>query len=213
MRKPALGKRLRNIVWPTIGLKRSLRYLGLRILRLDASAHSIAAGIASGVAVSFTPFLGLHFLSAFLLAFLTRGHLLAAAMGTFVGNPWTFPIFYAATGTVGSWITGEAGPSQVVTWSWSGLVDDPFGYMASLYSVLKPYILGAIPFIVGAWMLTYTLTKKLVERHRRRKKAALLGQRKADQAIKKKTKVQVAVDTSKPRPSIQGMKGSDTHAG
>ena len=57
----------------------------------------VAAGVAAGAFTSFTPFMGLHFLFAALFAWAIRGNLLASALGTFVGNPLTFPFIWAAT--------------------------------------------------------------------------------------------------------------------
>ena len=51
-----------NIIWPTIGWKRLLRYWVIRITRLPGSVYSISAGFACGAAISFTPFVGLHFI-------------------------------------------------------------------------------------------------------------------------------------------------------
>ena len=51
--------------------------------------------MAWGVAVSFTPLLGFHLIICYLGTWLMRGNLIAATVGTIVGNPWTFPfIFY-----------------------------------------------------------------------------------------------------------------------
>ena len=70
---------------------RSGQYVTKRILRLTATPHAVAAGVAAGAFTSFTPFMGLHFLLAAVLAWMVRGNLLAPALGTFVGNPLTFP--------------------------------------------------------------------------------------------------------------------------
>ena len=56
---------------------------------------------ASGVAASFTPFLGLHFILAGALAMLFRGNVLASAIGTFFGNPWTFILIWLADYEIG----------------------------------------------------------------------------------------------------------------
>ncbi|MEX0299493.1 MAG: DUF2062 domain-containing protein, partial [Kordiimonas sp.] len=73
--RPSLWRRIAGWLWPRSGFKRAATYIWHRVARLPGSAHSIAAGFASGVAVSFTPFLGLHFLMAFMLAWAVRGNL------------------------------------------------------------------------------------------------------------------------------------------
>lgn len=55
---------------------------------------------------AFTPFYGLHFVVAALIAMLMRGNILAALMATFFGNPLTYlPIAWVALGT-GHWLLG-----------------------------------------------------------------------------------------------------------
>ena len=68
---------------------------------MPGTPSSIASGFASGIAASFTPFLGLHFILAGALAMLFRGNVLASAIGTFFGNPWTFILIWLADYEVG----------------------------------------------------------------------------------------------------------------
>lgn len=96
------SKRLRAFVWPKKGFIRAWKYLALRLSRLKKTPHAIAAGFASGAAASFTPLLGLHIVLACVLAFITRGSMIAAILGTLIGNPLTFPIFFSATYWVGA---------------------------------------------------------------------------------------------------------------
>ena len=101
-RKPlSVLKKLRAVIWPERGFRRLFSYLFQRIIRLPGTPASIASGFASGVAASFTPFLGLHFILAGALAMLFRGNVLASAIGTFFGNPWTFILIWLADYEVG----------------------------------------------------------------------------------------------------------------
>ena len=81
---------IRSVVWPERGFRRLFAYLFQRVVRLPDTSASVAVGVASGVAASFLPFIGLHFFIAALLALLLRGNVLASAIGTLFGNPWTF---------------------------------------------------------------------------------------------------------------------------
>ncbi|MBL6595776.1 MAG: DUF2062 domain-containing protein [Candidatus Puniceispirillum sp.] len=92
---------MRAFIWPERGFRRLFSYLFQRIIRLPGSPASIASGFAAGVAASFTPFLGLHFILAAALAMLLRGNVLASAIGTFFGNPWTFILIWLADYEVG----------------------------------------------------------------------------------------------------------------
>lgn len=101
-KKPAgFVEKLRALIWPRKGFKRSFRYLALRLSRLSASPHSVAAGFAIGVAVAWTPFLGIHIVMALALGFLLRVSLVAAALGTAVANPLTLPFIWASTWEIG----------------------------------------------------------------------------------------------------------------
>ena len=93
-------------IWPKKGFIRGWIYLALRELRLRSSDYSLAAGLACGAFASFTPFLGVHIIIAAGLAWLIGGNMVMALIGTFVGNPWTFPFIWASTYAMGSWILG-----------------------------------------------------------------------------------------------------------
>ena len=77
--------------------RRVIKYLIYRTVRLDDSSHRIARGCACGIAVSFTPLFGLHFFLAVVIAWAIRGNIAAALLGTFAGNPLTFPLMWAIT--------------------------------------------------------------------------------------------------------------------
>ena len=94
----------RSYLWPHIGWDRAFRFRFHRVARLPATAHGIAAGFASGAAVSFIPLMGFHLLLAAILALATRGSVVASALGTIVGNPWTFPLIWVWTYNVGVWL-------------------------------------------------------------------------------------------------------------
>lgn len=103
--KPTLRAVL-EFVWPRGGWARAFHYVRHRMKRLPDSPERIARGVAAGVFTAFTPFYGLHFIVAAILARLMNGNILAALMGTFFGNPLTYvPIGIAALQT-GHWLLG-----------------------------------------------------------------------------------------------------------
>lgn len=96
----------RQIIWPKMGWWRFLKYYRLRVVRLSSTAESIAINLAAGSAISFTPFFGLHIFGAMGVAW-ALGHrinLIASTVGTFMGNPWTFPFLLFSSYSVGGWI-------------------------------------------------------------------------------------------------------------
>lgn len=76
--------------WPSMGWRPFFRLMWLKTLRLAENPHRVALGFAIGVWVSFMPVLGTHMLLGFSVAWLLRGSYLAAFLGMFVGNPWTY---------------------------------------------------------------------------------------------------------------------------
>ena len=100
---------IRSFLWPERGFRRLFAYLFQRVVRLPGTSGSIAIGVASGVAASFLPFIGLHFLIAALLALLLRGNVLASVIGTFFGNPWTFLFIWISDYRLGLWLLQQIG--------------------------------------------------------------------------------------------------------
>jgi len=92
--------------YPRGGWYRAAKYVWHRLRRLPDPAHRISRGVAAGVFVCFTPFFGLHFLTAALIAWIIRGNILAALLATFVGNPLTFPFIAELSLDLGSRILG-----------------------------------------------------------------------------------------------------------
>lgn len=163
--------RLRELVWPRKGFSRPFQYFGKRVLRLSATPHAVAAGLVAGIVSSLTPFIGFHFLIAFALAYLISGNMLAAALGTAVGNPLTFPFIWAATWEVGRYLLGQDGPSGPAVdlhhlWH-------EFGIAHIWEPVLKPMLVGAIPLAVISTIVVYTCTYIAVDRFQRRRRERL----------------------------------------
>jgi uncharacterized protein (DUF2062 family) len=130
-----------------MGWLRTLRYTKIRIIRLSDSSQKIALGLAIGAGVSFSPLLGTHFIQAGFFAYLTRSNFLASLIGTFVGNPWTFPFMWWASISFGSFLFQLVGlPAS------ASLPDDIT--MTMLWDIIKhePVRIFA-PWFVGGYLL------------------------------------------------------------
>lgn len=161
-----LWRRLRGWLWPDIGWRRLGIYLVKRVTRLPGTPHSIAAGLACGTALSFTPFIGLHAVLSVLLSFVVRGNYLAAVAGTLVGNPWTFPVIWVTTYQLGHYMLGST-PSRVapepeLTSRWQ-----------EVRSLIWPMTLGGVPLGALAGLAVYLPSVRLIaayqEARRRRR--------------------------------------------
>ncbi len=84
--------RLREYVLPKKGWKRAFEYVVHRLKRIPDSPQKISLGLSIGVFASFTPLFGLHFFLAGVLAYIFKVNVLAAIIGTFFGNPVTWPL-------------------------------------------------------------------------------------------------------------------------
>lgn len=183
-RKPAgLIEKLRGLFWPRKGFLRSFRYFRMRTLRLTASPHAVAVGVAAGVMSSWTPFVGFHFILSFALAYLLAGNLIAAALGTAFGNPLTFPFIWAFTWEVGNLMLGHQNAGQGSGIDLVSLFEKL--ELSQLWTpVLKPMLIGAIPPALASGSVFYAVRgfqarrrAHLVERARDRLGEAVRGVR------------------------------------
>lgn len=178
-------ERIREYLWPTIGWMAFLRLSEIRIKRRPGSAHDIALGVACGVGVSFTPFLGFHFILAALIAYLVRGNIFTSALGTFFGNPWTFPFIWVTTFELGKAILGEHRngvelPTQFHHIPFEDMWNN-FGHYTDTY--LWPMTVGSIPLGIAAGAIIYILVKANVDSYRLHR-SEMLAKRKAAQSKK-----------------------------
>lgn len=176
---PKFKEKVRVAVWPRRNWKRSIRYVLTRLSRLRTSPHAIAIGAAAGVVISFTPFLGLHFILAGLLAWTLRGSIIASALGTFFGNPLTFPFIWVGSYQLGSRILGldtqldsqgligklKDVSSDIAKASW----DTIWTAVETLWPIiLKPMTVGGVPMGVVAGFISYYLIRKLAGTYQHR---------------------------------------------
>ncbi|MGA1185929.1 MAG: DUF2062 domain-containing protein [Candidatus Puniceispirillaceae bacterium] len=166
-------RQIRSVIWPERGFRRLFAYLFQRVVRLPGTSGSIAIGVASGVAASFLPFIGLHFLIAALLALLLRGNVLASAIGTFFGNPWTFLFIWVSDYRLGLWLLKQSGHgdqfvalnlqqlAEVMTvfmhfFTFSGGVD--WQQVAGPFEqVFLPMTIGGTVLAILSWVVAFVL--------------------------------------------------------
>lgn len=146
-----------------------------RIARIDGTPYAIAAGFASGASISFTPFVGLHFILAAIIAWIIRGNILTSAIGTALGNPWTFPFIWAVTYQLGIYILGWEATGDIMlsmnemfgSFTIVDLVRDPISALGPfLKSIFLPMLLGGIIIGGSLWIVFYWPIFKLVSRYK-----------------------------------------------
>lgn len=164
---PALRERIWVALWPRRSWARSYRYIAYRVQRLAASPHAIALGFAVGAFISFSPFMGFHIVLASLLAWVLGGSILAAALGTFVGNPLTFPFIWISTYELGGWLLGTRVTAQHLDLS-GGLLQSS----ERILPLLAPMTVGGVPLGLLAGLASYWLVRKAVEAYRSRRQVS-----------------------------------------
>ncbi|MGB3244059.1 MAG: DUF2062 domain-containing protein [Sulfitobacter sp.] len=208
--KPTL-RAIAEFLWPRGGWARAFHYVKHRMRRLPDSPERIARGIWAGVFTAFTPFYGMHFIVAAIVARIMKANMLAALMGTFFGNPLTYvPIGVAALQT-GHWLLGTR-MSEGVQRSFGGKFADAgsdlwFNFIAiftesradwhglSVFwtEVFYPYLIGGIlPGIICA-SISYYLMVPLIRAYQKRRKGmikkkfeSLKAKAESGKAVKKK---------------------------
>jgi uncharacterized protein (DUF2062 family) len=194
--RPPFVDRARDFVYPRSGWRRALEYVGHRVRRIPDTPQRIALGFACGVFASFSPLFGLHFFYAAFLAWLVGGNVVASLVGTFAGNPLTFPLIASVSMALGRRILGYGGSGrdfgrvtdafkQGGEGLWQGL-KSLFGYgepdwnkLAAFFTdVLWPYFVGGLlPGLVAA-VASYYVTLPLIAAYQ-----AARRQRLADRSV------------------------------
>jgi uncharacterized protein len=172
-----------EMVWPSMGARAFGRWLLLKLLRAADDPHRVALGFAFGVWVSFTPWLGLHLALAWSLCWLAGGSYLAALMGSWVGNPWTYALMWWGGLQIGRAMLDiqAVADERVMDGLTLGALWERFDQL--FYDVLWPMSVGGV--ILGAVVgsLFYALIYVLVQHYYDAKRVRLL-ERKLERELK-----------------------------
>ncbi|MGH9399676.1 MAG: DUF2062 domain-containing protein [Thermoanaerobaculia bacterium] len=185
----AFRKRRHPLSW---GRRR--RILLLELLGREDPTESVAAAVALGVGLGFTPFVGFHLVLALGLATLLRVNRLDAALGTLVGNPWTFPPVFALGYRLGSALLHHD-PHRVPPMNWNALFHSDitwvFHPVATVRAVFGPgaflprlhaFLLGAtiLAILIGAVAYFLALSALRLYHHKHPRVSARAARRRAD---------------------------------
>lgn len=170
--RPKLFIRIKQLCWPHMGVRRTLRYFTLRIVRLSHAPEPLARAIACGIAVSFFPVFGIHALMGIGAAFLMRANIVAAALSTLIIPPFILPLIFSLDFLVGRKILrflGFYGQGSEVEFV-QGAVQGPDYVSESFNDLFLPAFVGSAIFMLLVWPATYMAAHKLIallaHRHR-----------------------------------------------
>ena len=196
-----------EVIFSLKGISRAIGYVGIRLKRIPDTPHKISLGMSCGIFASFTPLFGLHFLIAGLLSYVLRANVLASLIGTFIGNPITFPIITVFNLKLGEWILGSneysSGDGGKI---FEGFLDFIFLIYKSLftegsigensvprmneflYGVFIPYSLGGLILGISVAIISYFLLRPLVSTYQK-KRDSLKARRLKKKLMRKRNEV------------------------
>ena len=193
-----------EVIFSFKGISRAIEYISIRLKRIPDTPHKISLGMSCGIFASFTPLFGLHFLIAGLLSYLLRANVLASLIGTFVGNPITFPIITVFNLQLGEWILGSSEYSSDDGGKiFEGFLDFIFLIYKNLFTegsvgensvprineflngVFIPYSLGGIIGGIFVAIISYFLLRPLVATYQK-KRSALKAKRLKKKLMRKR---------------------------
>ena len=180
-----------EVVYPRGGWSRAFNYVKHRVRRLPDTPEKISRGIWAGVFTTFSPFYGLHFVVAAIIAKLMRGNILAALMSTFFGNPLTYVPIAVASLQTGHFLLGTRPNSDIhesLGAKFGGAGRDLWHNFKAIFTpeqmdwhhlhvfydeVFFPYMIGGIiPGIITA-TIAYYLSVPLIRAYQNRRRKAL----------------------------------------
>ena len=134
-------------------LFRIIKLQRYKITKIKDFPESVSVGMAWGAAVSFTPLLGFHLIICYLGTWLMRGNLIAATVGTIIGNPWTFPFIFYLDYKIGTTIFLNSVDYYEFKISF---------FVENFEALFYPTLLGSIPIALFVWFVTYIICKNFL---------------------------------------------------
>ena len=166
--KRNFARRIKELLWPSMGWRRAGQYLALRVLRLsDASGHDVVAqSVGCGIAMSLFPVFGVHALLAAGIAVVARLHVVVAVIGTLIIPPVVLPILFSLDFIVGRHILRAFGYGTSASQAnferttaggdWSWLVDH-------FWELFIPSFVGFLIFAPLVWSFGFIATHKVMD--------------------------------------------------
>lgn len=142
---------------------------------IETTPHAVGLGLATGVFVAFLPVLGVQMLIAVAIAWAGRANVGAAVLGTFAGNPLTWPAMWVGSYLLGLMLLGETGPMTVEEFqrTLTRLAETPafrFDPLAMLdaagkllWPIFKPLFVGSLVLGLISGSALYFIGRRAIE--------------------------------------------------
>ena len=157
-----------------------ITYYWRRILRVRATPHEVALGYAVGVFAACTPFLGFQTVLALALALVLRVSTPAALIGTFIGNPISWPAIWSASYISGAWLLGLdpayaaehfSESANAVGATLMAPTPEAFGAaVQNLSPIVEPMVVGGLFVGLIAAVFSYYPTRRAVRVFQKRRR-------------------------------------------
>ena len=136
-----------------------------RFVKLRASPHAIAAGMALGLFVGMSPFFGLHVLTAIGLAALFKWSKIGALIGVQITNALTAPFIYPVNYWIGAKLAGSSG---VKVWPASFTLSELWHYLQQSKQIIMDLTIGGVVLGLPLAVCGYVVTRRIIIVYRRR---------------------------------------------
>jgi hypothetical protein len=144
------------------------------ILKVKESPHRIALAFALGVFVGISPFLGLHYIGALLLAWLFRLNKLVAVVGVSVNNPWTIVPLSTFCVWIGAKLMGIKDVLPEIDWAGISLtkiigkfsdIESLKALTKQLWPVISSFFVGSMLISILSAIASYFIIQILLEKY------------------------------------------------
>ena len=158
-------QKFRQAIWPSMGPKRAFHYYRHRIFRTGDSTRKITAGLATGIGVCWTPFIGTHVGQALLFCWLLGFNPVAGFIGTALGNPWTYPFIFLWAYRIGKWLCSLFGLADFISlpegMAFNQFMSEPMTFLHYLFAhpqkLLLPITIGGYACGLASWPVAYVI--------------------------------------------------------
>ncbi len=137
-----------------------------RFIKLRASPHAIAGGMALGLFIGMSPFFGLHVITAVSLATLLKWSKITALIGVNITNAITAPLIYPINYWIGTKLFGSAGATE---WPSNFTFTEFLKLLEQSTQIIRDLTIGGLVLGAPLALFGYGVTLRLVIVYRRRR--------------------------------------------
>jgi len=147
-------------------IKDFLKFIYLKIVKINGTPHKVSLGFAIGIALGIIP--GTGPLAALIFAILLRANRASALLGSLLVNTWFSILTLIPAAKIGALLFNLNWHKIYTEWlilfyslRWQGLIK------VSLYKIILPIILGYVIIALGLAVFSYILCRIILKTNRK----------------------------------------------